>query len=1316
MAPGSLTWRSCRDCGASVVAGRANQRSLMRALRQLFRWLLFSTALLALTALVTLRLGLHWLDDDLINELVEPLVPNEALKVKGTRVAWLRWRPQLAFDEVRFGASVARDVYVELAPFASARYRVPVFYRASAGALRLKLARTESGWGLADMPPPAGFNWRRVLWRSQVLTTTGQVEFIDGPVRSSLGLKLSATNTGPGHRFEVILEDEACQTVDCWLAVGVTAFDDRSDGLPASVVLRSGTGGLRLPRAVTGDRELALEELLLRFHAPELDLEPEFSLAGRIALASPENVEAPTRVNIVASGAGVTDGGAGRFALSLEESAGQARTGTDGLLRFGPGQVDIAIGELSLIDLRRAIDALLPSTARLRRWIDELELAGDVRNAIARYRWSERQLAWALDLSNAKATSYRGIPTVSGLDARITGYERGFAAEAEINDGRVGFPTVFSSVWPVTALAATVNLHLRDDYLSVWSEDLTATLPDRMSRTVMVNRPTAGRFRLGITPEPEGRRLALDIGVPAASVALSKQFLPAGLSEDLKDWLRTAPRAGVFEQARIAFIGDLEPSTEELDLSRRLALQTQFVDAQLAYAKTWPTIDHAAGLLRLSGRRVFASLSGGSSRGINLLGSVIRIEPEPGAPRFVDLDLTTTLTVDQALDFVRRSPLEEQLGFVDPDWSGAGTLALGGRMQIPLEGKGDAATGLLEVELKDAALAMPGYGLAYSALRGRAILELPNQVTGRSLSGRLHGEPFEFAVASDPQRALITFSGGTTPVQISRILSLPDVPFAAGRTTYSGTLSLPLAPKTTDRRRGNSADVAHLELASDLRGLTLELPGELAKRAKQTRATRVDVEFHPQEQWLTLAQEPLAGWFTVRDGVVVDGHAQLRGTPEAQAVGTIDHFARRRPADGTNGQGVRVTGGIGRYDLAEISDETSLGGTVFRFDAFHIAALRAGDLLLDWVDLNGSLSDEAMTLAVAGARLNGRVSVEGDEPLLLDFDSVLLPDPYASGAPLAQLDTREVTDALIPQAPDPLEVALIDELPAARVQIGSLTFGEEDFGSWRFELVPGEGDIRVEDLEADWLGLHITGEDVLWRREPNETVFVGRIEGGDLHDILPRWGYASPMANDSTRLDAEVVWAGSPLNLVPLELEGEVTFLAKNGRFEDMEAAGNNALRLLSLLNFNALARRMNFDFSDVFGRGISFEEISAQVALDHGRMVFLEPMEVDGTGSSFVLSGTVDLRRGLLENELIVTLPLTKGVPWYAAYVALANPLAGLGVLVGERVLRKPLEQLSSAKYEVSGAITDPEVKLVGIFNNRLNKVVTEPEDLETE
>jgi hypothetical protein len=49
---------------------------------------------------------------------------------------------------------------------------------------------------------------------------------------------------------------------------------------------------------------------------------------------------------------------------------------------------------------------------------------------------------------------------------------------------------------------------------------------------------------------------------------------------------------------------------------------------------------------------------------------------------------------------------------------------------------------------------------------------------------------------------------------------------------------------------------------------------------------------------------------------------------------------------------------------------------------------------------------------------------------------------------------------------------------------------------------------------------------------------------------------------------------------------------------------------------------------------------------------------------------------------------------------VALANPLAGIGVFVGERMLRKPLEAFSSARYHIGGTLDEPDVRFVRVFD----------------
>ena len=75
----------------------------------------------------------------------------------------------------------------------------------------------------------------------------------------------------------------------------------------------------------------------------------------------------------------------------------------------------------------------------------------------------------------------------------------------------------------------------------------------------------------------------------------------------------------------------------------------------------------------------------------------------------------------------------------------------------------------------------------------------------------------------------------------------------------------------------------------------------------------------------------------------------------------------------------------------------------------------------------------------------------------------------------------------------------------------------------------------------------------------------------------------------------------------------------------------------------------------------------------------------------------------------------MNKSLPWLGAYLALVNPIAGLGVLIGERIFRRPLEGLSSARYAVSGTLDAPEVKLVSVFDDRMNHARDE-QDVEVE
>ena len=82
-----------------------------------------------------------------------------------------------------------------------------------------------------------------------------------------------------------------------------------------------------------------------------------------------------------------------------------------------------------------------------------------------------------------------------------------------------------------------------------------------------------------------------------------------------------------------------------------------------------------------------------------------------------------------------------------------------------------------------------------------------------------------------------------------------------------------------------------------------------------------------------------------------------------------------------------------------------------------------------------------------------------------------------------------------------------------------------------------------------------------------------------------------------------------------------------------------------------------------------------------------------------------MNIKTGELDNDLIVTLPVGRNLPWYAAYSALANPLVGAGVFLAQKIFEDQINRMTSAKYKVSGTVDLPVVEFISIFNDSIRE-----------
>ena len=481
---------------------------------------------------------------------------------------------------------------------------------------------------------------------------------------------------------------------------------------------------------------------------------------------------------------------------------------------------------------------------------------------------------------------------------------------------------------------------------------------------------------------------------------------------------------------------------------------------------------------------------------------------------------------------------------------------------------------------------------------------------------------------------------------------------------------------------GTSAP-AELMLTTDLGGMAVNLPAQFGKQHSEPAVSAFDLLFADDYQRIDWQYKNTNGWFEIPS---VSSQRVTQG-----AVGVNAQPLEIEP----DYNGLVINGRLAEVDLADWVAKDG-GAAVDLPVSWQIRGLQVGNFIVDDLsfanlELNGQGDSSTAFFQVRSEDVAGSIDVSDPANLVVDLLTLRLPG-YEPG------------DNALQGNLDPIDLAIGRGLPRAEVFVNQLMIGEEPFGRWKFEITPEPGGVRfdIEDVLVN--GVDITDSVIHWNLEQNRSAFSGSAQMQDLAEVLPLWGYAPVVTSKTASVVGNLSWAGSPANLDIANSEGGVSLKAEEGSFLEVEG-GQAGLRVLSLLNITALTKRITFDFSDVVGEGISFEEAFGDIQLEDQTLSFTKNLIIKSTSSRYELGGEVDLSGNTLDAQMIVTLPVSDSLPWYAAYLAIANPLAGLGLAVGERVFRKPIEQMSSAKFLVSGPLDDPRVTFTELFNRDIKE-----------
>jgi uncharacterized protein (TIGR02099 family) len=744
---------------------------------------------------------------------------------------------------------------------------------------------------------------------------------------------------------------------------------------------------------------------------------------------------------------------------------------------------------------------------------------------------------------------------------------------------------------------------------------------------------------------------------------------------------------------------------------------TNLKKVDFRYAEGWPVVNDIAGILSFENTKISAKVDSARIFSAQLRKTVLGIEDTKQHPSIFALTSEVDARAEDVARFLRESPLVNNAGaftkFVTIDGPGKLDLAL----KIPIgtaEEKAEAkvtasVSGNYQLARGNAKL---NFGSVISNLSG-AVAFTESSVKSSNLQGTAFGNPVAIAISSVPELGVTTeFTARADVTQLKDVLPFKMPSQISGVAEFRGRL---LPTKTG----------SDLVIDSPLLGVASQLPYPLAKRSDEPRALRVaitDLGQSAERMHVTLA-----GGATDALETRVDARLQRRFDSSGQPQGLFGAIVAVGPGTNTAPipEGIWFEGVLPKFDfdvwraLARNYDGYTNGaavaastpapapsaknaGAVAGFDV-KLEGLTAYGRAFKAVALKGRHTSDDWRFTVESAEASGdftwRPGAFNDRGLVrARLKNLELADQTAS-ASLAVSPAQNVPSS--PSVEPNVELTAAD-LPALDIVADSFKLKDRWMGKLELRATPQGENWRIDQLMIS--NGHAKLEmDGLWQprgdADPKTVALPSRsrtamnlkVETSNLNALMSQFGHGDQIRGGVGKLEGKLSWPGHAFDFATANLSGNFKFESTNGAFTKVEAGPG---KLLGLISLQSLPRRITLDFRDIFSNGFSFDRVGGDVQINRGVMS-TQNFEIVGPAAEVKMTGDVTLPTERANLTFTVAPKLDETVALSAGLFTL-NPLVGVAVYVGQKVIGNPFEKLFSFKYAVSGTWDNPEVERI--------------------
>lgn len=931
----------------------------------------------------------------------------------------------------------------------------------------------------------------------------------------------------------------------------------------------------------------------------------------------------------------------------------ESRAGT---LSWRPGADEGAYALRADLD-RLRLDDIAPWLALVPSESDDwratvASLRGDIEGIVLRVqREPNAELRYAYRADLVQLVAAHEAVTVDGLSGELSGSELSGRLVFRDEPLRIGLPAQFQQPVPLDSLRGELEWSRADSGWRVNARRVSLATLGAVARADM-------DLLLSGERAPD---LALSVDFSADDATRFKAFLPAVWPDSLNQWLRRAIVAARVPRGELAIRGRMDRFPfQDSDGDEIFRLDIQAADARLDYADGWPAVAAPTAQLRFEGDSMDITASDGRLAGMPVTQASARIRSF--GEGLLEIDGQLEGRGEPMYATLRRSPLAKQFDGLTRHTRLRGTVPLDLKLRVPL-GDPQSTRAWGEVQLLNASLHYLPLDEPFRAVNGQIRFDGP-RFESDGLLGKFHD---------------IGLVGTLKPVETGGAKLAVDFSLRHGSDGPAEARFVPawLRDRTRGEGRwhaelmlGGDDERSPLRLSSSLAGVRLDLPGRLGKADSEATELVIDV-YAPAERELALdlrLGERLGGVVRLQQ---VDGEWVERAT--ALNIGSAELPA---PQAGVR----RITGNIGAVNaraVQRLSERWYVQGDALplAIDELQVERLAWGDYSVSDFRFSHRGREGGSDLVLGGEGARGTIAWDrqGRGELRAVLDRLRLGYQPADDAPAGE-----------PADPN--------ALPTVDLRIADLAVNGTPFGRLDAQTARLEDGQRLAVFSLQGNGLQLNADGQWWRQNARSGAELAlRADFRNVDRVLTALGYARSLEADRARITGDFRWSPSEDGVQWAQARGKLNLSVDDGTLRAVEPGAG---RVLGLVNFYTLPRRLSFNFKDVLGQGLAFDRISGDFQLAEGQ-AHTTNLTVDAPSLRMETRGRIGLADRDYDQRVTVYPDVSSGVTLASAL--LGGPAVGALVLLAQEILDKPLDQATQLSYRLSGSWENPKVTRIG-------------------